>query len=183
MKKALAVLVIMMVALVSVFADGTITLRNKVEGTDSSIAVYYGIDADHATALNTDRDAENIDLAGGSRYFDVRLSGNKAVDQDHTVTFTVTPFELYNENYTEKKVPNNGTYQVPVKFSVTPVAGNLGTYATASYSGDTLNVTYKAYSNIKDHIVATASLSWANTANDLVAGNYQSTVTVTIDGK
>ena len=173
----------MMVALTSVFADGKITLRNTVEGTDSSITVFYGNTVKDATALNTNRDAEDIDLAGGSRYFDVRLSGNKAVDQDHTVTFTVTPFVLYNENYTEKKVPNNGTYQVPVKFSVTPVAGNLGTYATASYSGDTLNVTYKAYSNIKDHIVATASLSWANTANDLVAGNYQSTVTVTIDGK
>ena len=183
MKKALAVLVIMMVALVAVFADGTITLRNTVEGTDSSITVFYGNTVKDATALNTDRDAENIDLAGGSRYFDVRLSGNKAVDQDHTVKFTVGPFELYNENYTEKKVPNNGTYKVPVKFSVTPVAGNLGTYALASYSGDTLSVTYKAYSNIANHIVATASLSWANTATDLVAGNYQSTVTVTIDGE
>lgn len=173
----------MMVALTSVFADGKITLRNTVEGTDSSIAVYYGIDADHATALNTDRDAEDIDLAGGSRYFDVRLSGNKAVDQDHTVKFTVTPFELYNENYTEKVVSNNGTYTVPVTFAVTPVDGNLGTYATASYSGDTLSVTYKAYSNIEDHIVATALLSWGNPAANLVAGNYQSTVTVTINGK
>ena len=173
----------MMVALTSVFADGKITLRNTVEGTDSSITVFYGNTVKDATPLNTNRDAEDIDLAGGSRYFDVRLSGNKAVDQDHTVKFTVGPFELYNENYTEKKVPNNGTYKVPVKFSVTPVAGNLGTYALASYSGDTLNVTYKAYSNIEDHIVAKASLSWANTANDLVAGNYQSTVTVTINGK
>ena len=183
MKKALAVLVIMMVALVSVFADGTITLRNTVEGTDSSITVFYGNTVKDATALNTNRDAEDIDLAGGSRYFDVRLSGNKAVDQAHTVKFTVEPFKLYDDDFLNKKTPNNGTYQVPVTFSVTPVAGNLGTYAEASYSGDTLSVTYKAYSNIKDHIVATASLSWANTANDLVAGNYQSTVTVTIDGK
>ena len=183
MKKALAVLVIMMVALTSVFADGEITLRNTVEGTDSSITVFYGNTVKDATALNTNRDAEDIDLAGGSRYFDVRLSGNKAVDQAHTVKFTVEPFELYDDDFLNKKTPNNGTYQVPVTFSVTPVAGNLGTYATASYSGDTLTVTYKAYSNIKNHIVATASLSWGNPADDLVAGNYQSTVTVIINGK
>lgn len=194
MKKALAVLVIMMVALTSVFAvDAAINNVTNSTQTGSVLTLSQTINGsvdwtleytiDNGTTYSDFITAEEtVDLTKkGSVGLRIKLDANTAKALNRTYSFTTTPFGLYNGNSVVK------ADAVATTFSITPnekISNPLWS-ASNPVSGETTNtnqivITMDANKRMgEEQIVAEGSLSWdGNSA--LVAGEYKATITVTI---
>ena len=194
MKKALAVLVIMMVALTSVFAATTVTLTNKVDDVASRVTVYYG-SSDHPTGeFGAESDDAVDSVKNGIRYFEIKLSGNSSQDDTHSVVITADPFQLVDESGafisgdTGRRYVNLAVEMKSVVYNYGATTVTLSKKDVQGYDGQVSSVatvvsTYNKYSNIADVPVASGTLSWNYDGNDLVAGNYAAKVTVTVNGK
>lgn len=194
MKKALAVLVIMMVALTSVFAATTVTLTNKVDDVASTVTVYYGSSANPTDKFGTSVVDKVTSVKNGTRYFEIKLSGNSSQDATHSVVITADPFQLVDESGafisgdTGRRYVNLAVEMNSVDYNygatiVTPSNKDVEGYDGQVSSVATVVSTYNKYSNIADVPVASGTLSWNYDGNDLVAGNYAAKVTVTVNGK
>lgn len=194
MKKAITVLVIMMVALTSVFAATTVTLTNKVDDVASKVTVYYG-NSEHPTGAFGAKSEDAVDsVKNGTRYFEIKLSGNSSQDERHSVVITADPFQLVDDKGVFIS-GDTGTRFVNLTVNMNSVGYNYGTTTVTSSTKDfdgfagqissiaTVESTYNKYSNIADVPVASGTLSWNYDGNDLVAGNYAAKVTVTVNGK
>ena len=199
MKKALAVLVIMMVALTSVFAvDAAVNNVTNSTQTGSVLTLSQTINGSVVWTLQYSLDngtsysnfttvEEDVDLVNGGRGdLRIKLDANTAKALNRTYSFTTTPFKLYNGD----RVVNENA--VATTFSITPkvVTGSLWSASNPhkADSEDTDNsqivITMPANTRMdSEQVVAEGSLSWgANSA--LVAGEYKATITVTItDGQ
>lgn len=181
MKKALAVLVIMMVALTSVFAENSsITLKHEIP---SSIEwqILYGYNADATTNFLEQTEDVAVNLTqGGNINLSVKVKSNAAVVTRRTYEFSSTDFSLYDVDgqlVTENVVETRLSFAAPETQAGTNwTSANKG----ANEVGVVLNAN-KRMSAFEE--VASGVLSW-DPASDLVAGTYKATITVTItDGQ
>lgn len=184
MKKALAVLVIMMVALTSVFAGRTLTLTTSVNNVAPTLEVYYGDAENPSVRLGKSQTDNTVSLEKGvpsNRYFTVKLSGNSSVDVDNlSVTFTNSSFVLVDAE--NKPIENaSGIHEVATRLVFTAEDNPTGATVEVTNGEDSkvVDVDYKAYNKIENEKVASGVLSWTND-KDLVAGKYLATVTVTV---
>ena len=187
MKKALAVLVIMMVALVAVFAASTekgpytITLHQTVPTQEVMINVFYGKEEIKTVS------EEITDLAsGGHRDFSITLVGNGTADYTRNVQFEASDFLLKDSKTKADLSDGKNDRKVETTLAFTTTPANDGSYTLTHTDTDAHNqnidVKYNKYHNIKEAVtVATGTISWGAKA-DLVAGYYESIITVTISG-
>lgn len=194
MKKALAVLVIMMVALVAVFAEtttaesnsvgsNTITLKHTVQESPIEIKVYYQ-DQEVSTKVDNDADLSTT----GSKTLTIKIKGNSASNYSRKITFTATDFVLGTYNESGVFVPEATTAddrKVTTKLSFDNLVDNKKEFTIAKANDNNDNkqeftITYNKYHNIAEMTdVATGTFGW--TGNDaLVAGSYQATITVSV---
>lgn len=182
MKKTLAILLVALVALTSVFAGTrTLTLTNTVPSAETTFDVLYGKTADNLNKL-VDQDNDPVDLVKGTEYtrhFAVTIKANSSQNASNLyVKFENTPF--LHENAPETNVPANmqvaTTLNFTAKDDVTGVSTSIDSPADNTKQ---VNVSYTQFNKIDNEVVATGTLTWTND-QDLVAGNYTSTVTVTI---
>ena len=182
MKRTLAILLVALVALTSVFAGArTLTLTNTVPSAASEFEVYYGKSANPNDVLVHQYEDKVTSLATGTRYFAIAFTANSSEDvSDLTVSFENTPFvhqsQLANVK-TPNIIPDNMKVRTVLEFNKENVTG-----VTTSIDNNTVSVSCTKYNKIDNAVVATGTLTWQNdnATNPLVAGNYTSTVTVTI---
>ena len=188
MKKALAVLVIMMVALVSVFAETTetttttpqtagLTLKQNGEGRIAWDVQYKDEQGEWKSLTNGSE--MNIDLTNrGDVELRVTLNSNTAVVKKNSYSVVVEDFEIVERP--ESYVKNN-TNSVETSFAFDEGITSGAAWST-ELSDDKLSATISTVPNVRmtaPETVAQGKVSWKGN-NDLVAGNYKSTVTVTI---
>ncbi len=175
MKKFLAVLLVALVALTSVFAGArTLTLTNTVDDVPASFEVFYG-DKENPTNKLEDQHNDTVDsLESGKRYFEVKFSANSASDKDSglSVTFNNGPFVHTSTNANDAK--DNMKVDTTLTFESVAADGTVTTI-----ENNKVNVTYAKYNKIDNALVAKGTLSWSND-KDLVAGDYKCIVTVLI---
>ena len=182
MKKTLAILLVALVALTSVFAGTrTLTLTNTVQDAETTFDVLYGKTAGNLNKL-VDQENDPVDLVKGTEYtrhFAVTIKANSSQNASNMyVRFDNTPF--LHENAPEENVPANMQVATTLNFTAKNDVKGVSTIITSpADNSQQVNVTYTQFNKIDDKVVATGTLTWTNN-QDLVAGNYISTVTVTI---
>lgn len=179
MKKALAVLVIMMVALTSVFAaDSTITLTNTIADEVTWELQYKIVNEGNNTdfaAFTTE--SKTVDLTKDGRLeIEILLKGNTSKAISKTYAFDVKGFNLVDG---EATVTENA---VPASFSIgknNEIANPLWTVEnTTENNGVTVSLDKHKRMASKE-VVAKGTMSWTGDT-ELVAGSYVATIGVTI---
>ncbi len=181
MKKTLAILLVALVALTSVFAgERTLTLKSEVTNVAPTFNVFYGKEENPETPLGASQVENNVDLTKdklNTRYFAVTINANSAVTANGLyVKFENTPF--LHQSAPQNNVPDNMKVDTVLNFEKKDVSG-VKTTITTDTNSKQVNVDYTQFNKIDNEVVATGTLTWTNN-QDLVAGNYTSTVKVTI---
>ena len=179
MKKTLAVLVIMMVALTSVFAaDSTITLTNTIADDVTWELQYKIVNDGHDTefaAFTTD--SKSVDLTkNGSLEIEILLKGNTSIGISKTYEFEVKGFDLVDGDAT---VTANA---VPTNFTIgenTEIVNHLWTVENTNNNNGVKVSLDKHKRMANQEVVAKGAMSWTG-KTDLVAGDYVATIGVTI---
>ena len=189
MKKTLAILLVALLALTSVFAgERTLTLKSEVTNVAPTFNVFYGKEENPETPLGASQVENNVDLTKGEtnrRYFTVKINANSAENAPGMyVKFANTPF--LHESITPENVATVAdNMKVDTELSFVEMNNVLGVETSISIPGPNskqVDVNYTQFNKINNEIVAKGTLTWTND-QDLVAGKYTSTVTVTISNE
>ena len=180
MKKTLAILLVALVALTSVFA-ADLTLTNTVPDAETQITIKYGKENSSITEiLEETNDELTIDsLSSGEVYFEIFVTGNSSTNKNVSVGFSSTDFELTGEG-SNLAVGNTSVPTSISKESLTTSENFDGT--TFDDTAKEFKTTLKKYTKVVDESVGKIKVTWANDDenNPLVAGVYKSTITITI---